>query len=302
MSDPIGELRISDILTFLAVKRLGSMSSASRELQVTSSQVSKAISRLEQALRVKLLVRSARGIELTAAALDVTVELESAVEALRVARQQRHRRPELTLAAPSYLLSALAPVLVATDADTRLRAIDMAPSAIRAWLNDGYFDLALSEHVERLSSSWSSTRVGTIKSGLFASPSLAAELGPGPHPPEKIATIPFVSPVHFSDGRFNPGNDDCPLPASARVVGHQTHTIGVAVELAARTRQLVFGPKLAARQLLRSGDLVEVKVEGWKVERALYVLCNIDRVRARTLENACAVVREALAELETVPG
>lgn len=299
MPDPISELRISDILTFMAVRRLGSMSSAARELEVTSSQVSKAIARLEDALRVQLLVRGTRGIELTGAAVGVLPDLEAAVDALRGARERRQRRAELTLVAPSYLVSCVGPALLERASDTRFRILEAAPSVIRAWLNEGCFDVALAEGVERLPASWTSTPLGMMRSGLFASPRLAEELGEGPHSTERIASIPFVMPVHLMDARVVLGNDDCPIPATSRIAGHQAHTIGVALQLAARSRQLVFGPRFAAREHLRSGALVEVKVEGWNIERPLHLLCSIDRVRARTLETMTAALRAELADTET---
>ena len=55
MTDPtrdVADLRVADLLTFLAVVRSSSLTAAARERRVTPSQVSKAITRVETLARV----------------------------------------------------------------------------------------------------------------------------------------------------------------------------------------------------------------------------------------------------------
>src|SRR4051812_8957606 len=107
------DLRIADILTFLAVRRSGSITGAARQVRVTASQVSKAITRLEEQLRVKLLLRSARGVTLSDGALRVLPDLEEIVARLeRLSRSGVQEITALTIAAPSYLNAAFFPNLV----------------------------------------------------------------------------------------------------------------------------------------------------------------------------------------------
>ena len=56
-----------NINAFLVVARLGSFSAAARELAVAPSVVTKRITRLEERMRTRLIVRSTRGLALTAA-------------------------------------------------------------------------------------------------------------------------------------------------------------------------------------------------------------------------------------------
>lgn len=58
--------RAGEMLAFVAVVERGSFSAAAEELGLTSSAVSKAISRLEQRLGVRLAIRSTRSLRLTA--------------------------------------------------------------------------------------------------------------------------------------------------------------------------------------------------------------------------------------------
>ena len=57
--EPLGVLRIADILTFLSVVRHRSVSRAARERNVTTSQVSKSIARLEKQVKQKLFPNGA---------------------------------------------------------------------------------------------------------------------------------------------------------------------------------------------------------------------------------------------------
>jgi len=56
---------ISDITTFVAIVTAGSLSGAARELDLTLAEVSKRLIRLETALGVRLVNRTARQLSLT---------------------------------------------------------------------------------------------------------------------------------------------------------------------------------------------------------------------------------------------
>ena len=59
--DLLSEIRVGDLLILLAVKRCGSVHGASRELRIATSQVSKAVSRLESFFNAELLWLIFRG-------------------------------------------------------------------------------------------------------------------------------------------------------------------------------------------------------------------------------------------------
>ena len=98
-------------------------------------------------------------------------------------------------------------------------------------------------------------------------------------------------------GQFVPVDDDCPLTHDDRTIGHEAQTIGLALELAATTGQLVFGPSVAARRYVSSGALVEVKVRGWDVTEPLFIVSNSDRVLARVQKAIVRALRVALRGL-----
>lgn len=295
----LGELRLGDLATFLAIRRAGSITGAARELGVTPSQVSKAVSRLENTLHVQLLSRGSRGVGLSDPGLRALPHMEAAVTRLLAMGSAQAEANELTIAAPSFLLNAFLPVIEAGVSGQRIRGLELPPALLRAYSGEDFFDLCLIHNTTaRLPSSWSSVSVGELRQGLFASPSLAKRLGPLPVSADRIKGIPFVSPVYFADGQLVPADDDCPLSRTDRVVGHQVFTIVLALELASHGEHLVFGPRIAAQRHLAEGSLVEIPVRGWDIRGPLFLACSGDRVLARVRNAVADAVRGALALAE----
>jgi DNA-binding transcriptional LysR family regulator len=293
-ADLVSELRVRDLHTFLAVKRSGSVSSAAREQGVSPSQVSKAISRLEAVLRVRLFSRGARGVAMSDQARFVLPYIEAAVDSLRLLEpREGPTTTELTVAAPSYLIAGFLPAVACCQPQLRVRGIELAPSLVRAYAPENFFEMAiLARSADRMPTTWVSVRVGELRSGLFAAPELARRLGPSPVSVNKLRAVPFVTPVYHAEGRYLPVDDDCPLTLGERTRGHSAQTIGIALEVAARAHQLVFGPVVAARRLVAAGMLVEVPVRGWSVTDPLYVCCNADRLMAKVQTAVVKALRE----------
>jgi DNA-binding transcriptional LysR family regulator len=297
--DVVSDLRIGDLYTFLAVRRAGSVSGAAREQGVTPSQVSKAISRLESLLGVRLLTRGSRGVALSHEARAYMPHVEAAVTSLRrLERPDEATSEALTVAAPSFLVSSFLPAVACCLPQVHVRGIELAPSLVRAYAPENLFDMAmLAGSADRMPTTWVSVRVGEIRSGLFATPALAHRLGPAPVAADKLRGVPFITPMYLADGRYLSIDDDCPLTLSERRAGHAAQTIGIGLELAARTGQLVFGPVAPARRFVATGALVEVEVRGWSVMEALYVSCNADRMLARVQSAVIKALREESALL-----
>lgn len=285
-------------MTLLAVGRSGSITGAARELRVTPSQVSKAVSRLEGQLQLKLLLRRARGVTLSDSGLRVAPELEDIVLRLRRIRSKTSRAArELTIGAPSYLNAAFLPRIAAADPELRLRGLDLAPALVRSFAAQNLFDVAFTVGEERLPATWSSVAVGDLRKGLFASPRLARRLGKRVNA-AALARVPFVSPIFHSNGQLIPVDDDCPLPHGSRVLGTETETIGLGLELAARTEQVVFGPVVAAAGHLERGALVEIEVSGWDIRSQLFLACNASRVTNKLRATIAGLVRAHLGAIE----
>jgi DNA-binding transcriptional LysR family regulator len=290
----VSELRVGDLNTFLAVKRSGSVSVAAREQGVTPSQVSKAISRLEAILRVRLFSRGSRGVALSDQARLVLPHIEAAVASLQLLnRREKSSITELTVAAPSYLISSFLPAIACSQPLLHVRGIELAPSLVRAYAPENFFEMAiLSRSADRMPTTWVSVKVGELRSGLFGTPELARRIGPSPVSVDKLRAVPFVTPIYHAEGRYLAVDDDCPLTLAERTTGHSAQTIGIALELAARTHQLVFGPVVAARRLVATGALVEIHVRGWSVKDPLFISCNADRMMAKVQTAVVKTMRE----------
>lgn len=294
------DVRVADLLTFLAVQRTGSITAAARELRVTPSQVSKAIARLERHSGVRLLARSTRGITLTEAGRVMVGRVLTAIAALRALRKPSSAEGslELTLAGPSYLVTHLAPSIAASHPRLHLRSIELAPAHLRAYVTENMFDVALAVGgLEGRPATWTTDEVGVIRAAVLAPPAVAAKLAPFPTSADHVRTIPFVVPTVASSDRFVPLDDACPLRRDERVVGHETQTIGAALEYAAQTDNLVFGPVIAARRFLDAGTLVEVPVAGWNVSEPLHVVCNGNTVLANVRKSILRTLREVLPRM-----
>ena len=293
------DLRIADLVTFLAVQRTRSITGAARELRVTPSQVSKSISRVERHCDVKLFVRGTKGVSLNEAGAQVAVHVASAIASIEATRRPQaaavgERRIELTVAGPSYLLEALLPSIAHSHPRLRVRALELSPPLIRAYITENTFDVAIVPgNITNRPSTWTNDTVGQLRKSLFGSPSLAARLAPMPVTPERIREVPWVAPASTGN-RLAPITDDCPIPMTDRVIGHEAQTIRTALDLAATGEYLVFGPFVAARKLVQSGAIVPIPVEGWDIEEPLYLLCNGEAVLARVRENVVRAVREAM--------
>ena len=278
-------LHLADIETFLVVHRLGSISAAARELLVTPSQVSKAVSRLEAHFGASLLVRGAHGVRLSETGRRLAPKLEESLAGLRNVSRIVKPEPLVTIAAPSYVNTFLVPEMAASVPGLRLRSLELPPSLVRALCPSNLFDATALLGPPRLPTNWKATSIGPCRITLFASPRLAAELGPQPVRVERLKEIPFISPIYNVGGQYMPVDDDCPIPQSSRRSGNEAQTIGVALDLAAATDQLVYGPAFAASAHLARGAVVEVRVQGWDHRVDLHFACNSDTMLAK-VENA----------------
>ena len=305
MTEPardVSDLRVADLLTFLAVVRSSSLTSAARERRVTPSQVSKAITRVEAHFGRKLVERGSRGVVLSEAGRLIVPALESVVGQLESARASSPEGAEMTVGAPSYLQPALLPVLGAAAPNVRLRAFELPPSLLRANAQDDGFDiLLLPGGGEHLPASWVSDHVGDLRRGLFASPGLRNKLGKGAVSLARLAEVPFIIPIFRQHGRVVPIDDDFPIPRAQRKIGHQVQTFFVALELAAQLEQLAFGPAIAAQRHIVSGALVEIPIEGYTATEPLAFACNVDRVSSRARTAFCTALRATMSVISPTP-
>jgi DNA-binding transcriptional LysR family regulator len=293
--DPLAELRLNDLFTVIEVYRTGSVTSAARHLGVTPSQVSKTISRIEAALKARLFTRGVRGVALSPIGRRMIPQIEQMMALSRaLGGTEKPAEGELTIAAPSSLLSPLLPGLVHALPRMRVRGIEVPETLLRAYASDEIFDVALLPGgIPGLPTKWANVCVGELRMALLASPTLARRLGPRPTI-EQMRGVPFVGPVAYDGGKLVTIRDDCPLPVEERKIASEVATMDLALRVAAACDYVVFGPVLSARAELEAGTLVELDVRGWSVSEPLYLACHTERLLARTQRTILEVVRGAL--------
>jgi DNA-binding transcriptional LysR family regulator len=269
-------------MTFLTVHRHCSVTAAARELEVTASQVSKAISRLEASFQTPLFERTPRGVNPTAAATRMFPRLEELVMRARDLERGGDTEELYTLAAPSYLCSGFLGAIVGEVEGSRVRLLEAGPAQIRAFAGENLFQIALTFGQQQLTAAWIGSEVGEIRSGLFTTAKVADALKNGATLADDAPGLrahPFVLPLYHSGGEFMPGDDGCPIPRAERARGHEASTYQCALEIAAASGHLVFGPVNSAQAFVESGQLVELEVSGWNVKSALYLHVNGDRIK-----------------------
>ena len=290
----LADLRAGDLMIFLSVARCQSVNGAARELNMPASQVSKAIARLEEQLGMNLMVRSTRGITVSDDGNRMLPQLSEVVQRIQDLERREGVDAAIAVAAPSYLIAWCAPRIVEALPSTRVRALEMAPALIRTLAASNFFDACITLAQERMPESWTSIGVGQMRRSCFANPRLAEQLGPAPIPLETIRKTPFVLPVYNANGVYVPVDDGCPLAATQRIAGHEAQTMALALEIASVTDQLVFGPLVAAHSFVADKRIVELVVEGWDESDAVFLSCNVDRVRQSQQRQIGDAVRAAL--------
>ncbi|MFC3282122.1 LysR family transcriptional regulator [Litchfieldella rifensis] len=150
-------MNLTQLRALVAVADTGRISQAAERLGVTQSGASQALSSLEESLGVRLVVRSQRGMSLTAVGERVVVrarESLASLEAIRTIADEALgiERGQLTLASfPSVISTLLPPLLQQFNTrhpGIKVIALEATDEEVEAWLATGTVDVGV---VTRLS-------------------------------------------------------------------------------------------------------------------------------------------------------
>lgn len=108
---PMNDLDLNDVRTFVAIAQAGTLTAAAKELQLPTSTVSRALTRLEKHLGVVLVQRSPRGLVLTDSGTEYLQSCRRALQTLRHGRDLLEDRRS----SPSGLIKVVCPVTMARD-------------------------------------------------------------------------------------------------------------------------------------------------------------------------------------------
>ncbi len=179
----MAELSLDDLAIFVRVVQCGGFASAARELKVQTSNVSRAITRLEAQSGVRLFHRTTRtvrptsdGRELFASVAPAVGHVRSAARALEPATRKPKGR--LRVAAPTDICATfLADVLVAFSERYPQVLLDFKLSNEHTNLVDEGFDVAVRAAAKLGDSTLVARKLGELSHGLYASPAYLARHG-----------------------------------------------------------------------------------------------------------------------------
>lgn len=258
---------LDEIAVFVHVVQAGSFTAAARQRNVPKSTLSRAVSRLEETMRARLLQRSSRKIALTEAgrafydrAAPHVAGLRDAAEALDAEDQ-----PQGTLritAPPESGAGFLGELLVRFTARYPLVRLDVDLSARAQNLIEEGFDVALRAAVAIDDPSLTARRILTPEVRLFASPAYLARRGV-PATPEDLVDHECVlfRPV---EGRnewrlTGPDGEERVVTVTGRIGGNDFALVRAAAAAGAGIAML---PTFPAGRELDDGAVVRV-LHGW---------------------------------------
>jgi LysR family transcriptional regulator, transcriptional activator of the cysJI operon len=276
-------LSFSEIHAFVASAETGSFSKAARRLHLSQPAVSQQIHSLECYLGTKLFQRNSRGVTLTDAGkalLPMARELLSLSHRIREtmnsleARSTAHLTVGCTAATGKVMLPLVVAAFNQERPDTRL-TIEMnhCDSVERA---------LLAQEIQ-LGISGRKVAHRNIECQSFFTDHVTLVVPPD-HPfahrssvqPDELIGQPFI--LHSETSSTRKMVQEELEKQGIRIdqlqvvmIAEQAEALGVAVE---HRLGIAFTCRLAARHGLRSGYLVEVPVEGLRLERPLYLMHN----------------------------
>ena len=285
---------IRQLRYFIAIARCGSVSAAAETLHVAQPSLSQHIQRIEEALNVTLLIRSARGVTLTEQGQRFRVHAEDIVGRLDAAlADMRDVSKEVSGPVSVGLPSVASNVLAVPLAETirhelpnvTLRVMEAMSGHVRAWIIDGSVDIGILYDVNDL-------RHLTVRPLIVESMSLIAARDNWPR--EIGAGGIAADPIRFEDcaklDLILPNRSHGLRETIERFAQMQAVTLRIPLEvdsllqikrLVARGSGYTILPHVAVADDLAGGTLVSVPIVRPAVRSTVHVVTSPQRQQSR---------------------
>lgn len=292
----IENIKLREIELLLSLLKLKSVREVGREKNMQPGQVSKWITSLERKLGHKLLDRSATGMRPTARAIELLPYLENIASLQEKLSGETKKSQDhiFSFASSSFMSTHLMPYIVhhisETSPDVKFKLIDLPPTAFISAALRGAYEYCIHSKELEWPKTWTTEKVGNLKFNLYARKK---------HPVLKQPTLknvlkyPFVIPIYWSQDGTQYGDDQCPIPMSKRIKGHETATAASAAEIVKVSDQLAFLPEIVAR----APGLEEIKLPWKTIERPVYLSVKSGTVKQsdfRLISSICSDVLKSL--------
>jgi DNA-binding transcriptional LysR family regulator len=269
--ESLGDLKISELRLLIELSQTPSLRELARRQAIHPSLLSKIVRKVEVRVGHTLVTRSAQGMRFTMEGdhfLKSARRIVDLAGGLRAGAEKESEETATTygFAAHSFIHRFLVPTTLSSpplrEFESRFRLLELSSKEFIVAGINGFFEIGL--HLGKLDwpRSWVSHRIGMVRSKLY---------GRRGHPLGSSATVaelkkyPFVMPVRLSKNGTIAGEDFCPLPRDERIEGDSTATAGTSFEYVRRTDQITFAQEIAARDGVKRGELLEIKVAEWGV-------------------------------------
>lgn len=241
-------MNLALVRAFVAVAEARSFTAAAKALGVPTSSVSRAVTRLEDALRTKLFERTTRKTALSAAGRVYYEHARQALHALeegesRVSELLGQPRGEVKLTVPINLDSGfLARQLVSFSREYPQVRLMVVPTNRWVDMNEEGFDLALRVQQKSDDSALVLRELGAFHAWLVASPDYLKTHG-RPRHPRDLAQHLFVNlqSYRFALRLIGPRGTET-VEASGPVIANDMHLVRQLVEQGAGIGPLIFPP------------------------------------------------------------
>jgi DNA-binding transcriptional LysR family regulator len=294
----INDIRLREIELFLSLVRLKSVRELARQEAMQPGQVSKWIAGLERKIGSKLIERSATGIRMSARGLELLPVFEKlhTLQLKLEGESVRSGESIFSIASSSFLSTHLLPLIIPSlTKNSKVKIIDLPPTSFVAAALRGAFDYCLHSRNLAWPETWTTTEVGKLRWNIYARKN---------HPVLKntqrknIIRYPFVTPIYWTSEGTQYGDDQCPIPFSERIKGHETATAASAAEIVKATDQLAFLPEIIVSKI---PDLKIVKLAGKKVEQPLFLSVRNMTVKQSDFELISQALRKTMHPYSATP-
>jgi LysR family transcriptional regulator, nitrogen assimilation regulatory protein len=287
---------------FVAVAEAGSFSAAARHLGVAQPALSRHIKAAEDRLKAVLLIRSARGVELTEQGEAVYSSAQSILQQLdalpgRVGTQDKQVSGRVAIGIPTSASVVLTEPLILAAMERypgiTIQVTELFSGSAFEWLQSGRLDLAI-VYDAPASSSLSIQRLVEEEVWLLGAPSAIAEL-PVEIRVAELAQLPLVLPAvpHSMRQLINAVALQQGLKLNIVAEADALHAIKA---IAASGRAFSILARTAARDAISSGRIGAVRIVEPHLRRTVSLARPLLRGRNRAAEEIGGLCLELAAE------
>ncbi len=297
------DFTFADFEMLVRLPEHSSLRDVAASLDMDPAKVSRRVADIENRLGTKLLTRSNMGVVVTQDGHHVAVQARRVLGALKefdVARRTEsgsQYEDFITVGARGFLnayagAAAYRALAEGLSARTGLRFLDQSPEESREAAKRGTVDIVIGVEADGLGKAWMSTHVGDLRWRLYAN---------ARHPLTFGGTVSDLRNYRVAHHCFWNGQRIATSAGLLEAVGiahngYGTETAATAMALLQVSDHVVCAPSLVARDLLASGVIAELRIEGIdETSTPLHMALHQDRISGaiqkrlrRELSAACS--------------